>query len=610
MARGSRMRLIRLVLMPAVLWLSAGGAEAQSRLPVYVEDSHAGSFYWLIQNLDLNAEYQLLLFDRHSDSSQLFDSDTYRNAVKKGVSTGSLDSLIGRWRGAGSIQCFNWIEPLMPKPVSRVVWILPDNASVNIKEMRAEIPREINCHQAVTPRRCEDLAPRFNLAFFRDQTRIRRYPLPVVASIDLDYFTLFPAKEIESRLTEVWDYLLSLDDLRAVTVSLSSPYMDSPEQRDSLLSSVFRILSETVNTKVFFEPFLRCGPDRSRKAALFYRSLRDVPEFQIEKTSPSLKSRILQSTSLFEVKYGTARFDSILRVWPKELEINPRIVLRLAGEKQEVSAFHSIPETLEFDVSLETGPSLPDGAVLSWTAIVSREMRFNITRKNGSYGSNAPPFVRFREIPIPSGPDPAVLESSDLLPYFDPATRFGTVRVFARIQHGGETYLSNILCLSRYRDETYPGRLTEIFNLPYIFGSGLIQTGCVTGADARFGADCTNFIIYGKRRAGADIPYLNPGQLEKYMIGIDSVSGFRRGFAMSGNTPIPITDEMISDGLLLHFGGHLAAVYEDRPPEHFLDLNDRVAHQMEDAPRILALKELKQIRYPFRVMRFRNGKDL
>ena len=44
-------------------------------VPIYIEDNHAGSFYWLAEQLDLEEAYTLLHFDAHSDASGIFDSD-------------------------------------------------------------------------------------------------------------------------------------------------------------------------------------------------------------------------------------------------------------------------------------------------------------------------------------------------------------------------------------------------------------------------------------------------------------------------------------------------------------------------------------------------------
>src|SRR5437870_7429568 len=112
------------VLCVAVL-LSAASASAAgaSVLPVYIEDNHAGTFYWLAQNIDLEQSYTLILFDAHSDASGIFDSDKIRDALRNVASSEARQELLDRWRSKGTVQCFNWIEPLMPAPIKKVIWV-------------------------------------------------------------------------------------------------------------------------------------------------------------------------------------------------------------------------------------------------------------------------------------------------------------------------------------------------------------------------------------------------------------------------------------------------------------------------------------------------------
>src|SRR6516164_6435865 len=98
----------------AVLLAAASASAAGANvLPVYIEDNHAGTFYWLAQNMDLDQAYTLVLFDAHSDASGIFDSDKIRDALRNVASMQDRQTLLDRWRGKGTVQCFNWIEPLM-----------------------------------------------------------------------------------------------------------------------------------------------------------------------------------------------------------------------------------------------------------------------------------------------------------------------------------------------------------------------------------------------------------------------------------------------------------------------------------------------------------------
>ena len=67
----------------ALLIAAASAAAGANGLPIYIEDNHAGTFYWLAQNIDLDQSYTLVLFDAHSDASGIFDSDKIRLRASK-----------------------------------------------------------------------------------------------------------------------------------------------------------------------------------------------------------------------------------------------------------------------------------------------------------------------------------------------------------------------------------------------------------------------------------------------------------------------------------------------------------------------------------------------
>src|SRR5205085_4357146 len=54
--------------MGVVLFVTASrwAAAGPIALPIYMEDNHAGSFYWLARQLDLDEEYTLVHFDAHT----------------------------------------------------------------------------------------------------------------------------------------------------------------------------------------------------------------------------------------------------------------------------------------------------------------------------------------------------------------------------------------------------------------------------------------------------------------------------------------------------------------------------------------------------------------
>src|SRR5439155_21498074 len=137
-------RFIAVLLVAVAVRCAAGGPIA---VPVYIEDNHAGSFYWLAQQLELDEEYTLIHFDAHSDASAIFDSDKIRERLRRVASLEERRQLLGRWRVAGAIQCFNWIEPLMPAPISRVIWVHEASNAA-----RKEALEQLDGHLEAAPR--------------------------------------------------------------------------------------------------------------------------------------------------------------------------------------------------------------------------------------------------------------------------------------------------------------------------------------------------------------------------------------------------------------------------------------------------------------------------
>ena len=140
-----------LLLLAAAVRCAAG---APITLPIYIEDNHAGSFYWLAEHVDLDGEYTLIHFDAHSDASAIFDSDKIRERLRRVASLEERQQLLQRWRAAGAIQCFNWIEPLLPAPISRVIWVHPPNSAD-----RGEALEQLDAHLEPAPRTASRALP-------------------------------------------------------------------------------------------------------------------------------------------------------------------------------------------------------------------------------------------------------------------------------------------------------------------------------------------------------------------------------------------------------------------------------------------------------------------
>ena len=64
------------------------------------------------------------------------------------------------------------------------------------------------------------------------------------------------------------------------------------------------------------------------------------------------------------------------------------------------------------------------------------------------------------------------------------------------------------------RDDSYLGHLTELFNVPYVFGSaGDASRPDDHQTDNLVGVDCADLVVYGQRRLGRALPYLGSHQM-------------------------------------------------------------------------------------------------
>jgi len=574
---------------------------ANPYLPVYIEDSHAGSYYFFVEKLNLADEYQLILFDKHSDATEAFDSDSIRKSVSKAKKDFSLDELFKTWRSQGIIQCFNWIEPLMPKPFSSVIWVAGKELSrKNLNAKKNVVDQQLNCHELAFKRDCGNLANRFQVTDFVTLQKSKDFKLPVVVSIDLDYFTGLNKVEQYKELKKVLDYTFGLPNLQAISIAVSYPYLQSSHEADRLLYLSLQYLKRIKNIKLRYEPFIDNGPDQSELAKSFYRKRLPVPKYEIKNASNNLKSLLLHLK--FDMEYHREAWQALLRDWQNQSSIKPTILLYKNGKivPNERFNYFSIDDAIGLRVS---GVENIVDPKVCWKVLYSKEKSINLTERNYGFADNATRWIVFDERRLPY--QDIELKNENLVNLFDIRTGFGTVQIFAEVANKGIIYQTETVCLSRYRDRSYLGRLTEIFNLPYILGSSLIREDNLIGPDVKYGADCSSFIIYGKRRLGLNIPYLNPNQLKDYLFELDKVNSFEHDVAYGQKGKIFLDEALIKEGLLLHFGEHIVAVYQDNEPKNVLDRNDLIVHQLEDFPEIIPLKDINQTNKSFLVMRFK-----
>ncbi|MDX2089312.1 MAG: hypothetical protein SFX73_15765 [Kofleriaceae bacterium] len=150
-------------------------------------------------------------------------------------------------------------------------------------------------------------------------------------------------------------------------------------------------------------------------------------------------------------------------------------------------------------------------------------------------------------------------------------------------------------------DDSYLGYLTEMFGQPYIWGSAGTSTKAHQ-SERLEGSDCADFIVYGARRMGADLPYMWTGELprvtKKLGGGTRDATGIYRD---AKGQPVAYTET----GDLVLFPRHVGVLVEDRGEIGILDEQDVMMHTLFDSPKRQAIADSGYADTPVEVRRFK-----
>ena len=274
-----------------------------STLPIYIEDNHAGTFYWLAQNIDLDQSYTLVLFDAHSDASGIFDSDKIRYALRNVASTQDRQTLLDRWRSKGAVQCFNWIEPLMPAPIEKVIWVPAEKLSESqIREQRQKATALLDGHLEAAPRKSGSLQEAYVVSDFEHLEKQIDPNQRLIVTIDLDYFAGLAAAEQEQAFARIWNFVIERPNLCAITFAISRPYLKSEDDADRLLKLALTSALSLPTAQIEFEPFLTVANDHSNLAKKLMVKGEKPPAFDVAQATQELRARILSERERINVR--------------------------------------------------------------------------------------------------------------------------------------------------------------------------------------------------------------------------------------------------------------------------------------------------------------------
>lgn len=551
--------------LTAVLLLAAVPASAGDRhgpLPIYVEDNHAGTFQFLATTLDLDEPHVLVLIDAHSDSTAPRDAESLKVGMRRVATPAERARRIEGWRRKGRIQSFDWILPLMPALLSKVVWVR-DGPGTPLGEV---------------------LPPGFERSSPEDLERHLSLELPVVVSVDLDAFIGPETESQAARFAGLWERIVRLPRLSAVSFAISRPWLADDAEASRLLTLALEASLALPHAEIRFEPWGVEGPDRSERAKELYRQRREPQRFDPETAPPELRSLLLANARRLEVAMAPERWRDLLGRWRAEqgewrivlegVDAGADRVLRppplsypdlhleggLPGRMRAVKWLQWTPSAWSYDVL----PELPAGKVFAGAAppVVAFESRVLARTTSLSLA----PAEWMRALPGPGGT--------------------GVLRLSAEIETDAGLEQTARIEIRRGASEGFRAGLSEQFGLPYVFGAGFLRSAGLTGPDTGVGNDCANFLVSAWRRSGLRMPWSNPAQLRRHLV--------RAAELVSANDHVAIPDDADSRGFVVHLGSHVAALWEDRDPMGTLGPEDLVIHHLGGAPEIISLARLME----------------
>jgi hypothetical protein len=583
-----------LLLLIATIAVDSAFASS-SELPIYIEDSHAGSFYFLAEHLDLDLPHTLLLFDAHSDASPIFDSDAIRAAIRSSDGSPAIKDLFRGWREHGKIQCYNWIEPLMPCPFAQVIWVPPkDLDPTQIFHLENECRVFLDGHEEVCPRAERNLSRSYrvtDLARLKAQlSALDRPEQPIVVSIDLDFFAKTPDADLESRFKEIFLLVLSIKNLTAITFSISTPYLRDAEQADRLLALAVKYSCRVANADVEFEPFATTGPDTSVRANQLKSAGMPLPKLGLDQLSESTRNCLINRSDRLKVTEQSDRWRQFLTVripGAPEVRVNNRAVSTTFTVKHGELG------------SLRLAAVLPvETRSVRWYSLRSTTDSYSVSDEQFGFADGAPRWIYQEPVLLSDEP---TLQGPALLSAFDSKTGYGIANLFVLIETSSGSFDSKIVRVISVADgvPSFQQALSSEFNLPYIFfGSSLAGTGA-TGPEVGLGADCANFIIYGLRQNGWQIPWSDAKHLIPKLNLLAKVDLDR--LSLDPDHLVPLQSHEVNNGIIVIFDNHVAALWH-RSLARWLGLNDLVVHQLEGRPEIVSLANLAKSRRHFSVL--------
>jgi len=571
-------RLVRLACLAAVLIASL---HAGQTLPVFLADNHAETFGWITRTFDPDGNYQLVLVDAHSDASMAERSEEIREDIRRVPSAMERAKRVEKMRESGRVQAYNWIEPLMPRPLDRVCWLAAPALEENKRAaMHAEAIGLLDGRLEVEPRSAGSLAGRwetFDLAGF---SKWKPDSQPVILALDLDFFAGMTPANREAIFETIWKQAMAWPTLAGVAIAVSRPWLADDAEADALVTLACNAVARTRGALLEIDAAVDDRPDDSKRAAEIQTA---IPRWDAAQVSAGLRERWWLMRKRLSIIDRKRDWEAILKTW---------------NEVRSLTIIH--PERGEIDCDgvwrfpIQELPTLrlepPAGATgrVRWFLLEPALAAYDLVPETG-LGKNfaASPGRWIYETRRSLG----ITEDLALAAEAWKPIGAGRVRVEAEVETSGDWLPVAPIELRLAVSSGFRGALSECFQMPYVFGIAGVTAENLSGVETGWGSDCANFLIHAWRRNGIPLAWGDPGRLRAQLA--------TKAEKITLAEAVSISPEEIDRGLAIDFGRHVATMWEDRKPLGKLGGNDLVVHHLGGVPEILELEKLARERPVF-----------
>jgi poly-gamma-glutamate synthesis protein (capsule biosynthesis protein) len=568
------------VLLAAVLPLHGGPV-----LPVFLADNHAETFGWITRTVDLDQAHVLALVDAHSDASAAERSEEIREQLRRVASLAERAERVEAWRADGRLQAFNWLEPLMPRPVDRVLWLAaPELTADQRANLHLEAVRSLDGRLEVEPRAAGSLARRWETRDLPAMLDWEPGGRAVILCVDLDFFAGMTPELREARFGAIWKRAMDWPGLAGVAFSVSRPWLTDAAEADALVALALDAVRHTRGASLEVDASMDDRPDDSLRAAAVAA---DVPRWDLAQASAAVRARLAELSA-----GGRLVIHDRGRPWLERLDAwsaeSGAAVIRPAGDGEiDCDGVWRVAAGEEPALRLERAMPEASGRVRWWRLVAARDA-YDLVPETGlgkDFANSPGRWIHEQRTPL------GETEDFQLAAAVWRADGGGRVRVSAEYETPAGWLPVAPVELRIRTAGGFRGALSECFGMPYVFGIAAVSEDDLGGVECGWGSDCSNLLIHAWRRSGIPLEWGDPGHLRRQLV--------TKTEAATAADRVGLDAAEIERGVAIDFGRHVAALWQDREPLGILDGNDLVLHHLGGLPELVELAELTKTRPVF-----------